>query len=831
MNVFGKYLLKSITEKKKRTALLLISIAISAALLVASLWSVKALLGTLTTQVKGNLGDFNVSFSAKNNSEVPLFTPIKDHDTLNINKTFKAATFGGYLSKDSEKEFTLYGTTLSDFNNFNKMKLIKKNNLEPFTGKKIIISEKTSENLKLKLGDSVNLNLLGKDDNYEIVGIASTNGLFFTDKEKQFALITPEENVFSVYGEKNKYDMEFVSLNVKDKNLNSWIKNFNETNKNSNIIASRLYDEKDIEQQLNIIKIPLYFMLAIVLLMTTFIIYSSFKLIITERMPVIGVFLSQGATKGKIIKILLKESLAYGILGGIIGDLIGAGLTSLIAYLGNPLKQYGIKATIEFYPPYFVAGFIFAILLSILSTIIPILSIRKLPIKDVILNTLSTSNKTSLKATITGLIFIIISIVLHLMGSSINNKGSVPELFLAFIGIILIIPKVVEIISYPLVRYFRKINGLSMLSFNNVRTSKVLLNNIRLIAVSVISIVMITSLSISLTDLIKGAYKDMHYDVSIFVNSNYNKNINEIVTNYKDSRTINETGLIITNLKGNSSKKIMLFYVDPEKYKAFENYTVFDNKNKELDALNKDEDGIILSKQMAVRYKIKKGDIITLTTDNKKEKLKVLSIYNAKMLYSGNYNLISSKAALKHFDIKYPSQYYISSNVSPKETKDILEKQLKGLGTTIETKDELSKQNENSNKQMTNILSIFSYLTMVIGAFGIISNVSISFIQRKREISVLSSIGMTKQSRRRMILIEGLFQALLGSILSLIAAFGINIYLTDIFKFLTLDLNIKYPYHSIATILLASLVLMILTSLSSMYKSNKLQIVEELKYE
>jgi putative ABC transport system permease protein len=55
--------------------------------------------------------------------------------------------------------------------------------------------------------------------------------------------------------------------------------------------------------------------------------------------------------------------------------------------------------------------------------------------------------------------------------------------------------------------------------------------------------------------------------------------------------------------------------------------------------------------------------------------------------------------------------------------------------------------------------------------------------------------------------------------------------LVDIFKFLTMDLNLRYPYESMITILVATSILMVLTSLSSIMKSRKLQIVHELKYE
>ena len=828
MKVFSKYLLKSITEKKGRTFLILISIAISAALLVASMGSIKALLGTLGTQMKGNFGEFNVVINADTSAAVPIFDKVNINNS-DIKNSFKSITIGGYLSNEDEKEFSLIGTTLEDFKNFSTIEVLEKDNLEPFTGKKLIISKKTSENLKVKLGDELKLNILGKEQSYKIAAISTNKGMFFNDKEKQFSLVTPEENVFSIYGEKDKYTSKFVA--VTDENLDNWIKNFNERNKDNKVVASKLYDEQAMEQQLSMVKAPLYFMLAIVLLMTTFIIYSAFKLIITERLSVIGTFLSQGATYGGIIRILLRESLAYGVLGGIIGNLMGAGLTNLISYYGNPLKEYGIKATTELYPPYFIVGFVFAVALSLASTIIPILSVRKLPVKDVILNTVSAPNKISIKSFIIGIIFILVSAILHILGAKISYIGAVPGTFLGFIGVILIIPKLVDIVFDPLVRFLRNINGLSMLSFNNVKSSKVLINNIRLIAVSIISIVMITSISVSITEVVQGAYDGMKFDVTIGVNSRYSKNVSDIVNEYEDASNINGTGNIFANLNGDTSKTLTIAYFDPEKYKTYEDYTVFHDKEKQVDELKENDDGIIISKQMSVRYKINQGDTITITTNNKSVKLKVLSIYNAKMMYSGNYNIISLKTALKHFDIKYPSIYYISTKVPALEAKETLERQLKGLGVSVITKDEMSKNNAKSNKQMTDILGIFSYITMVIGAFGILGNVSISFIQRKREIAVISSIGLSKSGRGYMILLESVFQALIGGVISLVAAYGINICMTDIFKFLTLDLNLRYPYESIDSIMIATIILMLVTSLSSVFKSKRLQIVQELKYE
>ena len=57
--------------------------------------------------------------------------------------------------------------------------------------------------------------------------------------------------------------------------------------------------------------------------MSIFIIYSSYKVITLDRLPVIGTFRSTGATQKMVTGILLLESLLYGCVGGFAGIPLG----------------------------------------------------------------------------------------------------------------------------------------------------------------------------------------------------------------------------------------------------------------------------------------------------------------------------------------------------------------------------------------------------------------------------------------------------------------------------------------------------------------------------
>lgn len=833
MNILSKYLLNSILEKKGRLLLILFSVIISTALFTASLGISDSITNSYVNTLKGAYENFNVEISANSKAKDPLFKA-SDFKTSGIKNSFKTAAVNGYIKSDDSKTFNMLGTTLTDFKKFKSIKILKSLNLEPFNGSKLIVSKKTADSLKLKLGDKLNLYTLGKTKEYTVSAVASSTGLFLSDTASNFILITPQENVFDIYGKNSKYTSMYAAIDTYS--VNTWIKNFN--NKNQDFTAKLLVDESEVASQTLTIKICMLFMLCIVLIMSIFIIYSSFKMIIVERISVFGTFLSNGATKLNIVLLLLKESFTYGFIGGILGDILGAAIIYLTSSLTNPFKNEGIKATVSFNYSYFLCGFILALMVSIISSLIPIFSIKKLPVKEVILNNFETSNKISTKSFAIGIILIALSLIFHFLGGNINGLRpyvtALPAFFIGFVGVILIIPKLVDILLYPFTRLFRKINSTLMLSVNNVRTSKILLNNVRLISVSVISIIIIMSFNLSLNDNLTGIYKKLNYDLIVSINSqnaNILKASNDIIESSSKNSKIIKRQYVYPNLNGDVSKNINVLCIEPENFKGYDNYLNYTDKNAQLDELNSNEDGIIISKKISTRYNIKKGNEINLYLDNKKETFKVLSIVDAKFMNMGNVNLISYKAAAKHFNIKYSDEFFISTHSSVNKLKSNLTKKLKGLPISISTKQDSINQNSETCKQIVSLLSIFSYITMIIGGFGILSNISLSFIQRKRELAVLSSIGLTNSNRNLMILCESFIETLIGLIFSFASSALIIVLLRDIFKYLVLDMNFSYPFGSLPFVTSFVIFLTLITSVPTLIKSTKLNIVSQLKYE
>lgn len=65
----------------------------------------------------------------------------------------------------------------------------------------------------------------------------------------------------------------------------------------------------------------------------------------------------------------------------------------------------------------------------------------------------------------------------------------------------------------------------------------------------------------------------------------------------------------------------------------------------------------------------------------------------------------------------------------------------------------------------------FSLLALLIGIFGVFNNLIISFLERRRSLAVLRSVGMSKNQALKMFFIEALTGGLIGGIIGALCGY------------------------------------------------------------
>ena len=120
----------------------------------------------------------------------------------------------------------------------------------------------------------------------------------------------------------------------------------------------------------------------------------------------------------------------------------------------------------------------------------------------------------------------------------------------------------------------------------------------------------------------------------------------------------------------------------------------------------------------------------------------------------------------QEFHIQEAGQIHFATNGNNKEVEKELAPFLKSLGATWNTKAEDTQSNEEANQQIVMIMEIFAYLAMIIASIGVFNNITICFIQRKREMAVMASVGMNKSGRMGLLLAESLASVAISILLS-----------------------------------------------------------------
>lgn len=833
MKIFLKYIIKSMTEKKARFILLITAIALSTGLLIASMGTIDIALDALLKPAKESLENKEIIINANNKDRFFDADNINESGIKNITKSLQLNGSNSVEDEDDLASININGRKTDDI----KQEDLIEGSLDDFNEKKCIISKRISEDKNLKIGDDLNIIMAGEKVTLKVEGISKNNGLFYTDNSSDFAIIIPYSYMAKDLNAEGKFN--FITAEKDGDSLNDSIDKFNDNN--SDFEAKKLLDEDKIKSQASSFNTIFYYMLVIVVLMSSIIIYSSFKLIITERMSVIGTFLSQGARKITIEKILYLESVFYGIIGAFLGSFIGIGGLNIINKLVSPLAKYGIYEDVIINPSYIIYASIFAIVLSFLSALLPIRKIRKLQVKDVILNSLNETIEIKWSKFVLGLVFLGICLAASYYNSDFINLLSPLFIILTFIGVILIYPKLVDIISSIIYKIFRGKSKTLLLAVNNLKTSKVLLGNISLILISIMSVFMISSLGSSIEKYVTGVYENLDFDIDIdgisTVRSGEESAYNKILTSLKDKDgfiedSVNPLSWNRGSFKGNEIT-FSTIAMESEKFMNYCSYLQLDKEpaKSEYEPLLNKEDGIVITSILSKKTGLKKGDTCTLSIQDIQKDVKILGVIDGKLLNNGYFILLNHDYFEKTWGISGYSQLTFKTSIDQKEFKDNIKSLRKDYGIYINTRDEELQKNNENNAMIINILNIFAYMSMIIAALGIVSNIFIGFIQRKRSLAVLSSIGMSKKNRGVMLVFESIFTVIWATLISIPGTIIVVKLLTKIINTMDLTINVTVDYNQIPMYFISALIIVLIATIPVLFKSRKLSVVNELKYE
>ena len=356
-----------------------------------------------------------------------------------------------------------------------------------------------------------------------------------------------------------------------------------------------------------------------------------------------------------------------------------------------------------------------------------------------------------------------------------------------------------------------------------------------------------------LTDKILGF--NSHITVQPYNSSISNKIYLDLKKKYSNSKIIkvyNGEAIIMMN---NSAKGVLIRGIDPQSF----NEINFFKKNIIDGNLDDFIDGtIIIGKYLAIELGLVVGDKINIMSSNaastpiglipKQSIYKIAAVFSSGLYeFDRNVTFFNLGDSLSFFEKDYSDislEIFLQNPIeADKLKKDI---QINNPTFYVNSWSDLNKSFLSALKVERNVMFLILTLIIIVAAFNIISGLTILIKNKTKEIAILKSLGLSKNSIIKAFFLTGFLIGLFATVAGIVLGVIFSIYIEEIRQFLSIAFNVqifpedvyfleempsKISVNSILSIGLFSILITILASLFPSFAVTKIEPIKALKYE
>ncbi|AVD34824.1 FtsX-like permease family protein [Clostridioides difficile] len=825
MKIILKYIFTNIKERKIRTAVMLLSIVLSTVLLFVSFSIGLSYESAQRKMAKGMSGTATISVQSKNPD---ILTNLEDIPDLNAIKSKvgvleSSAIYnkGGYY-----EEFSLIAADLSQLNKINKPRLENGDSITDFSGDKIILPNRFTSKYKIKKGDSITLQIYGKSYTFQVSDIASYDTVFLRHTRGVNALL-PKETLSKIINKGSGYTR--VLIESEEEMTENLVNKLSEELSTEKYTVSNTINETKIISDARQKIMPFFLISFFALTLSIFIIYSSYKVITLERLPFIGTFRSIGANEKTVTHILMLESILYGSIGGLIAIPIGVVVLNLMLHgLGNSLEQ-GISIPTVISPIGVIISVIVAIIVSLFSAYIPVKKASHLPIKNIVLGTVEEKNVSNRSILFIGSIMFILSVLLPRISpeNTLYLAGGFSLLGL-IVATIVLIPLITDIMSIVFEFVYKNILGNEgKLAARNMKNNKNIIQNITLLFISISAVIAISVVGnfvkTYITDVFRDAelqgFADGKMNEEFIEDVRHMDGIKNILPLYVMNNEISGNGVTLSRLEGTDNIELYnsMFAI---------NYTNFEIKKQVTEAF-KDKRSVILNEDTLKKVGLSIGDTITLSKDKYDFSYKIVGSFKSRA--NDVEAVIPSHYAVNDFD-KTNYGFLVYTAVNP----DAVMIQIRDLfGDTYNwsrTVEEFYNDSLNTISSFLSPMNKMTYFIFLLATVGIINNLLINYIQKRRSIAMYKSIGLSNKQNIKVTLIEGFTSGLLGAVIGIVISI-LEIQTIFIVAGPKISMKPDLDFKTFIIVGLLGIIVTLIGSIVPIIKGKKMKLIEEIKFE
>jgi putative ABC transport system permease protein len=598
------------------------------------------------------------------------------------------------------------------------------------------------------------------------------------------------------------------------------------------------FDIKGLKSFLNIIKIALVAFGGIALFVGAFIIFNTLSITVAQRSREFGLLRMIGASRRQILRSVMFEAAAIGLLASLIGVgaglLLAKGLQAVFKSVGLDLPSTG---TI-FETRTLIVALVVGIGVTLLAGLVPALRATRIPPVAALREGSALSpHKQSRASLLFGGITTVLGVVLLCFGIFASGITATSRLatmgagcLLLFVGVAVFSPRIARplasVLGWPAARFFGAPGRLARENAmrNPARTATTA-------AALMIGVALVTFVAV-IAHGTKSSFSDA---LDRQLAANYVVTAQDGFTPFppETASTLQGTAGVkaVTSFESDQVKafgqKSSIDGIQPGSVDQLVNYSWKEGSNQSLHKL--DGDGAIVTKTYASDHHLHVGSRFSVLTSAGQTKSLVVRGVQAPPEFDplGLGDIQIAQPAYDALFTNHRVRYVLADSSA---SKDALKAALQPYpDAKLQTRGEFKAQVNKNMDQFFSLLYVLLALSVIVSLFGIVNTLVLSVFERTRELGMLRAVGMTRRQVRRMIRQESIVTALIGAVLGMALGVFLSALVTGALS--KYGLSFGVPVSSLIAFFVVAILAGILAAVLPARRAARLNVLEALQYE
>jgi putative ABC transport system permease protein len=601
-------------------------------------------------------------------------------------------------------------------------------------------------------------------------------------------------------------------------------------------------DEMFAAMEMGQIALSLFGILA--LFMGGFIIFNTFRTIVTERRRDIGMLRALGATRRTVIGTILAESLVQGLLGSGIGLLLGYLLAvSVIKFAQGPISSFiNIQLGAPVISPVLViVAVLLGVGMTVLAGLLPAWNASRITPLEALRPSLVESEFK--RQTGRGFFLGVVILVLT-AGAILSGRAAliVPGGILFLIGLALVAPALVR----PFARLFGKltawaivrqgIGGLAQSNLTRQPARVAVTASASMIGLAVVVAAggLVSSLTGTLYDMVRDNLGSDYLFIPPSIglwgsNLGASPALAENLRQVEGVEAVSTLRYAATNTDGVA---VSLLGIEPAAFKKVSGLDFVQGNESAYGEIS-DERAMIVNGSFLVSTGTKVGDTVELLTADGRVPYRIVAVGN-DLLNAKVTTAYISQANLQS-DFGGTEDVFIQLDLESGANRAAADAQIKALAydypqfRVISGTDYFASLKAQMDVAFSAIYIVFLLLAFP-SLIAMLNTLTIGVLERTREIGMLRAVGATRKQVRNIVVVEALLLAAIGT------AFGIlgGLYLGYVFVTgieIIFPMGYFFPYAGILAAVAIGLLFGALAAVIPARQAARMDVVAALRYE